>query len=93
MFGFWGNLFNISVNTQAVSVKANFHGLWSLTDFTDAAAMGASMVALHLLPATHYSIVYAIAFVFVVVAFKYLLPHNSGNSNQTIFAKPDSAIL
>lgn len=69
VFGFWGNLFNISVNTQAVGVKANFHALWSLTDFTGA-AMGALMVALHLLPAIHYSVVCAIAFVLVVVAFK-----------------------
>ena len=100
VFGFWGNLFNISVNTQAVgvealygrSIMASFHGLWSLAGFTGA-AMGALMVALHLPPAIHYSIVCATAFVLVVVAFKYLLPHNSSNSNQPVFAKPDSAIL
>ena len=52
IFGLFGNLFNISVNTQAVgleniyqrSIIATFHGLWSLAGFT-AAAIGTFLIS------------------------------------------------
>ncbi len=45
VFGFWANLINIAMNTQAVgvetlygrSIMASFHGLWSLAGFSGAA--------------------------------------------------------
>ena len=100
VFGFWGNLFNISVNTQAVgvealygrSIMASFHGLWSLAGFTGAAT-GTLMIAVHLSPFIHFCIVCATAFLLVVISFKYTLPHNNSNNPQPIFAKPDSSIL
>jgi len=83
VFGLFGNLFNISVNTQAVGVEAlykrpimaSFHGTWSLAGFSGA-AIGTLAVILTLL-----------------VTRTYLLPADAGKSNQPIFAKPDAAIL
>lgn len=100
LFGFWGNLFNISVNTQAVgvealygrSIMASFHGLWSLAGFSGA-ALGTLMISVHILPIVHFTIVCAIGFILVVTTFKYTLPQNSNTSKQPLFAKPDSAIL
>ncbi|MBC7887493.1 MAG: MFS transporter [Ferruginibacter sp.] len=100
VFGFWGNLFNISVNTQAVgvealygrSIMASFHGLWSLAGFTGAAT-GTLMVAVHLSPFIHFCIICATAFLLVFISFKYTLPHNNGNNRQPVFAKPDASIL
>lgn len=100
VFGFWGNLFNISVNTQAVgvealygrSIMASFHGLWSLAGFTGA-AVGALMIAVHLTPFVHFCIVCAISFLLAFLSFQYTLPHNNNNKAQPVFAKPDRAIL
>ncbi|MEP7144140.1 MAG: MFS transporter [Ferruginibacter sp.] len=100
LFGFWGNLFNISVNTQAVgvealygrSIMASFHGLWSLAGFTGA-AFGTLMIAFHLTPFIHYWIVCSITFLLVLFSFKYTLPHSSSNNSQPIFARPDASIL
>ncbi|MEJ7586416.1 MAG: MFS transporter [Ferruginibacter sp.] len=100
VFGFWGNLFNISINTQAVgvealygrSIMASFHGLWSLAGFTGAAA-GTVMIALHLSPFTHYCIICATSFLLVVISFRNTLPNSNTKNKQPIFAKPDSSIL
>lgn len=100
VFGFWGNIFNISVNTQAVgvealygrSIMASFHGLWSLAGFSGA-AVGTLMITIPLSPVIHFAIICATSFLLAFSAYKYMLPHNSGNSSQPIFAKPDSALL
>lgn len=100
VFGFWGNLFNISFNTQAVgvealygrSIMASFHGLWSLAGFTGA-AVGTLMVNLELSPFIHFCIVCATAFLLVLVSFNHTLPDSNSNDSQPIFAKPDSSIL
>src|SRR5688500_18415396 len=60
-FGFFANLLNISVNTQAVVVErlfnrklmATFHGLWSLAGFTGA-AIGTWMIRSAVSPFQHY---------------------------------------
>lgn len=101
LFGFWGNLFNISVNTQAVgvealygrSIMASFHGLWSLAGFAGA-ALGTLMISIQIAPFAHFCIVCAISFLLVITTFKYTLPHkNNSNSKQPLFAKPDGSIL
>ncbi|MEO6731104.1 MAG: MFS transporter [Ferruginibacter sp.] len=100
IFGFWGNFFNISVNTQAVgvealygrSIMASFHGLWSLAGFAGA-AVGTLMVAMNVSPFIHFCIICATAFLLVLLSFKYTLPHNENNNKQPVFAMPDSSIL
>ena len=64
LFGASGNLFNISVNAQAVGVEklygrsilASFHGTWSLAEFTGA-AVGTLMVSLQFQTWEHFVIV------------------------------------
>ncbi|MEO6550194.1 MAG: MFS transporter [Ferruginibacter sp.] len=100
VFGLWGNLFNISVNTQAVgvealygrSIMASFHGIWSLAGFFGA-AVGTIMIGLQLTPFTHYCIIAATAFLLVFVSFPYTLPHQQSNTTTPLFAKPDASIL
>lgn len=100
MFGFCGNLLNISINTQAVgveaiygrSIMASFHGLWSVAGFTGA-ALSTLMIAYTLTPFQHFCIICATAFLLIFAAYKHVLPLDSGNTKQPIFAKPDNAIL
>ena len=100
LFGFCGNMFNISVNTQAVgvealygrSIMASFHGVWSLAGFSGA-AVGALMVALGFSPRAHFTIIFAACLLFAFLTYKYTLPQNSGKKSTPLFAKPDAAIL
>ena len=100
MFGFCGNLLNISINTQAVgveaiygrSIMASFHGLWSLAGFSGAAA-STLMIAYKLTPFQHFCIIFTTAVILIFAAYKHTLPHDSGNTKQPVFAKPDNAIL
>ncbi|CAN5707145.1 MFS transporter [soil metagenome] len=99
-FGFFGSIFNISVNTQAVgvealygrSIMASFHGLWSLAGFTGA-AVGTLMVALQLTPFVHFCISFAASILLISTTYKYTLPHSPTSNPQPIFAKPDSSLL
>jgi MFS family permease len=100
VFGFWGNLFNISFNTQAVgvealygrSIMASFHGLWSLAGFSGA-ALGTLMINFQFSPFTHFCVVCGLAILLVLISFKHTLPDVENNNSQPIFARPDSSIL
>ncbi len=100
LFGFCGNLLNISINTQAVgieaiysrSIMASFHGIWSLAGFTGA-AVSTLMISYKLTPFTHFSISCAAAVLLIIVSHKHVLPQDSGDTKQPLFAKPDNAIL
>lgn len=64
LFGMAGNFFNVSMNTQAVSVEAkygrtilaSFHGLWSVAGFSGA-AIGAVMISFNIIPFFHFIII------------------------------------
>ena len=96
LFGFWGNLFNISVNTQGVGVEAlykrsimvSFHGLWSLAGFSGA-AVGTLMVSFHTSPFVHFCVVLFICTALCLFTLKHLLPADRGSASQPIFARPD----
>jgi len=100
LFGFCGNLLNISINTQGIgveakygrSIMASFHGLWSLAGFTGA-AFSTVVIAFKLTPFMHFCIIFIAAIILIVSSYKQALPQDTGNSNQPLFAKPDSAIL
>ena len=100
-FGLWGNLANISVNTQAVgtealygrSIMASFHGVWSLAGFSGA-AIGTLMISLRVTPFVHFCFISTLAFLLVLVAHKYTLPKDAPrDSNQPIFVRPDQRLL
>lgn len=102
-FGVCGNLSNISVNTQGVgverlyrrSIMASFHGVWSLAGFAGG-LISTYMVADNIPPFTHFCIIYAIGFLLMLSARKYILPRDA-NFNQKeskkVFVKPDRYII
>ncbi len=99
-FGLIGNLFNISVNTQAVgvealygrSIMASFHGLWSLAGFSGA-TIGTLIISLGFVPYTHFIIIFFTALVLVLLCYGDTLPHTNPSSSAPIFAIPDSSLL
>jgi MFS family permease len=101
IFGFGGNMLNISVNTQAVGteslyhkpIMASFHGIWSMAGFTGAAA-GTLMVRLQVLPPYHFLSITALAGLILFIFSRSLLQKDSNrDEKQPIFAKPDKSIL
>lgn len=101
-FGMWGNLFNISMNTQAVgieslygrSIMASFHGLWSLAGFTGA-ALGNFFVSGHISPLIHFAVIAFLASLLITGFYKYTLPENDKDvkEKQKLFIKPDKVVL
>ena len=101
LFGFAGNLLNISMNTQGVSVEAiygrsimaSFHGVWSVAGFSGA-AVGALMLSLVISPFLHFCVVAMLVCCLVLMTYKYLLVNDiHSDSKAPVFAKPDSALL
>jgi len=101
MYGLWGNLANISINTQAVgtealygrSIMASFHGIWSLAGFSGA-AIGTMMISFHVAPFVHFCLISLLAYLMVLVAFRYILPQDAPrDENQPIFVRPDRTLL
>ena len=101
VFGLVGNLLNIAVNTQAVSLEvlygrsimASFHGIWSLAGFTGA-SVGTIMINFHLSPFTHFVFITLAAFVLVGLLYRNTLRQDiNADSDRPLFAKPDPTLL
>jgi MFS family permease len=101
IFGFGGNLMNISINTQAVAteglydkpIMASFHGIWSLGGFAGA-AIGTMMVRFHVLPPYHFLCITGIAVLILIIFSGNLILEDSNlEDKKPIFAKPDKSIL
>jgi len=101
VFGFGGNLLNISINTQAVGtealyskpIMASFHGIWSTAGFTGA-AVGAGMVRFGIMPGYHFLSVSGLAFLILLIFSRSLLSRDPKSDKKLpIFAKPDKSIL
>jgi MFS family permease len=104
LFGMFGNLSNISVNTQAVgverlyrrSIMASFHGLWSLAGFIGG-VIATIMVSANISPLYHFIAVWIVAAILIISARKYVVPRDakpeiaSGQKNR--FVKPDAFII
>ena len=100
-FGLFGNLFNISVNTQAVgletiyrrSIMASFHGLWSLAGFT-AAAIGTFLISMNVGPFYHFCMMTIGGILLILITYRNILPEDKGQGeSQPLFAKPDRTLL
>jgi MFS family permease len=101
VFGFGGNLLNISVNTQAVGtealysrpIMASFHGIWSTAGFTGAAT-GAVMVRFGIMPGYHFLCISGLALLIVLIFSPSLvLQDPKSDEKLPIFAKPDKSLL
>lgn len=100
-FGIFGNLYNISANTQAVgveslyqrSIMATFHGIWSLAGFSGA-AIGTFLIAQGIAPLHHFLLICIGSLIVVLLAQGYILTNDTQPENkQPLFAKPDASIL
>lgn len=99
-FGLFGNLFNISVNTQAIgveekygrSIMASFHGVWSLAGFTGA-LIGTVMVSHFMSIFAHFCIILILNLALGLAAYKHTMRHDSGKKDQPIFVMPDKNLL
>jgi MFS family permease len=105
LFGIFGNLANIAVNTQGVytevlfkkTIMSSFHGMWSFAGFTGA-LVGLGMLTLKLTPFHHFLVVGAIVLLMVAFNFKFLVRAKEKIKNKTaekkkLFVKPDSSLL
>lgn len=104
MFGLFGNLANIAVNTQGVytevlfkkTIMSSFHGMWSFAGFTGA-LVGLGMLALNLTPLHHFLIIGGIVVIMVAFNFKFLIRAKEKlkdkGQKKKLFTKPDSALL
>ncbi len=101
-FGIFGNLTNISVNTQGVytegifrrTIMSSFHGMWSLAGFTGA-LVGLGMLALKITTYMHFVIVAFVVVVLVAINFKYLIKAKEKvrPAKKKIFSKPDKSLI
>ncbi|WP_394774043.1 MFS transporter [Flavobacterium sp.] len=105
LFGIFGNLANIAVNTQGVytevlfkkTIMSSFHGMWSFAGFTGA-LVGLGMLTLKLTPLHHFLIVGGIVLLMVAFNFKFLvkakekIKHISAEKKK-LFTKPDSTLI
>ncbi len=100
-FGFFGNMSNISVNTQAVgveaiygrSVMASFHGMWSVAGFTGA-TIGTFMIGNLILPHRHFTIIFIVLILALSAAFGYTLKEDFNKQvGQKIFVWPDKSLI
>lgn len=100
-FGIFGNLTNISVNTQGVyteglfrrTIMSSFHGMWSLAGFTGA-LVGLGMFAFKITTYTHFLIVSAVVLLLVLINFKYLIKakETPRPEKKKSFRKPDKSL-
>jgi MFS family permease len=100
-FGLTGNLMNISVNTQAVSLEAlygrsimaSFHGLWSVGGFSGA-LIGTLMVSAHLNPLQHFIWVSGIGLALAFCIYPFTLKKETrGKKKGSLLNKPDPYLL
>jgi MFS family permease len=100
-FGFFGNLLNISINTQAVAVEAlsgkklmaSFHGMWSLAGFAGA-AIGSGMIALRITPSVHFTLINIVFLIGTgLISFHLVSKDINTNERRPAFSRPDPSIL
>ncbi|MFI0491726.1 MFS transporter [Flavobacterium sp.] len=101
-FGIFGNLTNISLNTQAVyaegifkrTIMSSFHGVWSLAGFTGA-LVGLGMLALKINTYTHFLITASVVLLLVIFNVKFLIKAKETikTEKQKGFRKRDKSLI
>jgi len=101
-FGIFGNLTNISINTQGVyteglfkkTIMSSFHGVWSLAGFAGA-LVGLGMLALKITTYMHFVIVALVVVALVAINFNYLIKAKEKVriEKKKIFSKTDKSLV
>ena len=104
LFGVFGNMCNISVNTQGIAaerlygrpIMASFHGGWSLAGFTGA-LIGLLMINLKISPLWHFVTIVGIVWAIIRFNYPYLIRTEAYKRNNAprrkFFVKPDRILL
>jgi MFS family permease len=104
LFGVFGNMCNISINTQGIAVErlygrpimASFHGGWSLAGFTGA-LIGLAMINIKLTPFWHFGLVIIMVWIIVRVNHPFTIKHKTDGmavpARRRFFGKPDAVLL
>ncbi len=102
MLGVFGNMCNISVNTQGVNAEAlygrtimsSFHGVWSTAGFTGA-AIGALMIKFDITPLLHFCIIALFVIIMMLLFNKYLLHTATGKTASALkgIKKPEKLLI
>jgi MFS family permease len=104
VFGVFGNMCNISINTQGVAVEriygraimASFHGSWSLAGFTGA-LIGLLMINLKMTVYWHFLIVILLIWIIIWFNFPFLVKRSAAeraaDPQRKFFNKPDAALV
>lgn len=101
LFGVFGNMCNISVNTQAIRaeklygrpIMTSFHGVWSTAGFSGA-LLGLLMKALHVSPYPHFWIATTLVFILIAAFQVYLQPGAAAmTEKKPFFSKPDAMLV
>ncbi|MFY7829637.1 MAG: MFS transporter [Flectobacillus sp.] len=101
VFGFGGDLLNISMNVQAVNVEktmqksimSSFHAIFSM-GFMIGAALGGILASQGVSTLGHLSTVGVLDIVVALITFKYLIAQDFKSSeSQPLFALPDKALM
>lgn len=101
-FGFFANLLNISINTQAVIVEgryqkrlmATFHGLWSLAGFAGA-AIGTWMIGHDIVPFYHFIVISTVFLIVTACCGFFLVEQDEATpaEKRPLFALPDKSLI
>ncbi len=104
LFGLFGNMCNISINTQGVAaeklyrrhIMSSFHGGWSLAGFIGA-LIGIGMINLRIPPYWHFVTIILIVWTIVRINYPFLVRSkhrvNPDEPKRKFFSRPDSALL
>lgn len=104
LFGIFGNMSNISINTQGVAaeklyrrpIMSSFHGGWSLAGFTGA-VIGTAMIHLQVSPPWHFAVVILLVWTIFGLNYPFLIHSKLGSASdepkRKIFNRPDSMLL
>lgn len=101
LFAFTSRIFNISMNTQAITVQklfdkkinGSFHGFWS-TGGIAGVAFSTLLLSLNVSIQLHFLMVAGVMLLITIYAYKFLLSGDRSESgNKIILGKPDPYIL
>jgi len=101
IFGVIGNMFNVSVNTQATalaklfdkSIISTFHGFWSLAGFVGG-LLGGLFVAKSISTFQQFITVAIIGWIFLLITKNYLMPdEKSTTSIKKMWTKPSPLLF
>ena len=100
-FGSFGNMLNISINTQAIGIEAlynrrilsSFHGVWSLAGLAGA-SMGGYILGLGVDAGPHLLGIAIFAAITMCFSMQYLLHEDiNRDKKRPVFVKPDKRLL